>query len=59
MKEIFYDSKVKRVIMRFAEIFVLTGIAACIGRAMDWGYIPIYFVPVAEAILKALREYTE
>lgn len=60
MKNFFYDSPYKRIVMRFLEIFVLSGILGVISHEEFTSFLLTTFgTAIGAMILKLIRELTE
>ena len=55
MKEFLYNSELKRVIMRFVEIFVLAGAIALTESPELSSLVPAVYVGILAAAAKVLR----
>jgi hypothetical protein len=56
-KEFFYGSAVKRTIMRFLEIFIISGGVGLLSSPEFQVLFSAGIIGIIEAVLKALREY--
>jgi uncharacterized membrane protein len=58
-KEFFYGSAVKRTIMRFLEIFIISGIIGLLSSPDVQVLLPAGAIGIVATILKGLREYQD
>jgi len=59
LKNFFYGSPTKRVMTRFIEIGILSLIAGILASPELKVLLPLSFIPIIAAILKAIREYLD
>lgn len=54
-----YDTATKRIVMRFVEIFVISGMVGLLNSSELTALIPPIFIGVVAAVLKAIREWQD
>ena len=54
-----YNTATKRIVMRFVEIFVVTGVIGLLSSQEFQALLPAAVVGIVAAVLKALREWQD
>ncbi len=54
-----YNTATKRIVMRFVEIFVVTGVIGLLSSQEFQSLLPAAVVGIVAAVLKALREWRD